>query len=134
MCKGATHAGCPALPTPELKAAPAMLLAEHTAADDAHFPGSHIIGNNASWGTTVNTWAKKPATQTWSLCFSSITDNHATPATFHKQCDSHSITAVFVRNSIGNVFGGYVRGYSFPFVHFCRCFPSMPGLQRCPSI
>ena len=28
------------------------------------FPGSRIMGNNASWGVAVNTWAKKPAAQT----------------------------------------------------------------------
>lgn len=99
-----------------------MLPAEHTAADDAHFPGSRIIGNNASWGAAVNTWAKKPAAQAWSLCFSSITDNHATPATFHKQCDSHNISAVFVHNSIGNVFGGYVRGLPLLSLHFFCTF------------
>ena len=112
----------------------AVAMPEHTAADDAHFPGSRIIGNNASWGPAVNTWAKKPAAQTWSLCFSSITDNHDTPATFHRQCDSHNTTVVFVRNSIGNVFGGYVRGYSFPFSARLPLFsvdatraPEMPG-------
>ena len=36
-------------------------------------------------------------------------DNHDTPATFHRRCDPHSITVVFTRNSIGYVFGGYVR-------------------------
>ena len=57
-----------------------------------HFPGSRIILNNATWGDDVNTWAKEPPAQVWELCYSSITDNHATPATFHAQCDPHSIS------------------------------------------
>ena len=101
-----------------MRAPTALLLLAASAdasADDAHFPGSRIILNNATWGATVNTWAKKPAAQAWSLCYSSITDNHATPATFHTQCDPHNTTAVFARNSIGNVFGGYVRSFSLVF-------------------
>ena len=42
---------------------------------DVHFPGSSIndILNNATWGESVNTWAKKPAAQVWDLCYSSLT-------------------------------------------------------------
>ena len=74
-----------------------------------HFPGSRIILNNATRGDDVNSWAKTPAAQVWSLCYSSFTDNHDNPAAFHAQCDQHNITVAFARNSIGNVFGGYVR-------------------------
>ena len=88
-----------------------------------HFPGSRIILNNATWGAAVNTWAGTPAAQVWSLCYSSLTDNHDTPYTFHELCDPHSITVVFARNSIGNVFGGYVRcAFRLFFSPFCCCF------------
>jgi hypothetical protein len=73
------------------------------------FPGSRIILNNATWGDDVNSWARRPAAQVWDLCYSSLTDNHDNTTAFHTQCDPHSITVVFARNSIGNVFGGYVR-------------------------
>ena len=63
-----------------------------------HFPGSRIILNNG-----------KPAAQVWSLCYSSLTDNHDNPAAFHTQCDPYSITVMFARNSLGYTFGGYVR-------------------------
>ena len=92
-----------------------LLLAVGSAAGDAppagdvHFPGSRIILNNATWGAAVNNWAKKPSAQAWHLCYSSLTDTPNTPATFHKQCDPHNIAMVFARNSIGRVFGGYVR-------------------------
>jgi hypothetical protein len=130
MCKGATHAGCPALPTPELKAAPAMLLAEHTAADDAHFPGSHIIGNNASWGTTVNTWAKKPATQTWSLCFSSITQ---------PRHPSHVPQAVRLAQYHGGVRAKFNRQRlrrlrAWLFLSFCALLPLFSVDARAPEM
>ena len=91
---------------------------------DLHFPGSRIILNNATWGEAVNTWAKEPAAQVWSLCYSSFTDNHDTPATFHTQCDQHNITVAFARNSLGYTFGGYVRGLfrlSAPFFSLVLC-------------
>ena len=104
-----------------LAAAAILLLAESTAGDAppagvVHFPGSRIIMNNATWGAAVNNWAKKPAAQVWELCYSSLTDNHDNAATFHKQCDPHNIAMVFARNSIGRVFGGYVRCILVSFV------------------
>ena len=47
-----------------------------------HFPGSRIILNNVTWGDDVNSWAKEPPAQVWELCYSSLTDNHDTSATF----------------------------------------------------
>jgi len=91
--------------------------------DSTNFPGSRIILNNATWSAAVNSWVGTPAAQVWSQCYSSITDNHANPAAFHKQCDPHNITVVFARNSLGNVFGGYVRCVLVTFsLHFCRRF------------
>ena len=91
--------------------------------DSTNFPGSRIILNNATWSAAVNTWARRPAAQVWSQCYSSLTDNHDTPAAFHTQCDPHNITVVFARNSLGNVFGGYVRCVLVSFsLHFRRCF------------
>jgi hypothetical protein len=94
-----------------------------TDVEPIHFPGSRIILNNATWGAAVNTWANKSAAQVWSRCYSSLTDNHDNATAFHAQCDQHNITVVFARNSIGNVFGGYVRGLSHIFCPFSLSFP-----------
>ena len=117
-----------------------LLLAVGSAAGDAppagdvHFPGSRIILNNATWGAAVNSWAKKPAAQAWHLCYSSLTDTPNTPATFHKQCDPHNIAMVFARNSIGRVFGGYVRCLLVSCVAlvslFCGYVHSFGGFNR----
>ena len=88
-----------------------------------HFPCSRIILNNATWSADVNSWARRPPAQVWDLCYSSLTDYHANPAAFHGQCDPHNITVVFARNSIGNVFGGYVRGLSHLLCPFSLSFP-----------
>ena len=74
----------------------------------AQFHGSRIL-TNASWGDTLNRWAAKPASQRWSLCYSTFTDNHETPAAFHRQCDGYNTTLTFAHNSLRFTFGGYVR-------------------------
>lgn len=84
-----------------------------------HFPGSRIMLSHATWGDAVNGWTGAPPAQVWSLCYSSVTDNHDNATTFHTQCDQHSRTVAFARNSLGYTFGGYVR----LFVS-CFCLPS----------
>lgn len=76
-------------------------------ADFNRFPGSRIL-TDRSWGDVVNDWAGKGETQMWKPCFSSFTDG-SDATTFHTQCNQYNTTITFVRNSLGNTFGGYVR-------------------------
>ena len=110
---------------------PAVLLAEvqHSSAPPQQFPGSRIV-SKANWGAlwdppyhpdgypplpgsgkkkSLNGWAKKPEAQVWALCYSSFTDNHDNPDAFHKQCDKHSSTMLFLKNARNFTFGAYVR-------------------------
>ena len=88
------------------------------------FPGSRIVTNVAGLvdpklgkhpppgsGQTksLNGWANKPEAQVWALCYSSFTDNSDNATAFHKQCDMHDETMVFVKNELNFTFGGYVR-------------------------
>jgi hypothetical protein len=87
-------------------------IAAWCASRPTHFPGSRILLNNVTWGTDVNDWAGRAATQVWKLCYSSLTDNRTT-LTFHEQCDRFNTTMTFARNSLGFVFGGYaVRSWN----------------------
>ena len=93
------------------------------------FPGPRIV-SKANWGAlwdppfhpvgypplpgsgekkSLNGWAKKPEAQVWALCYSSFTDNHDNPNAFHKQCDKHSSTMMFLKNALNFTFGAYVR-------------------------
>eukprot|EP01046_Picozoa_sp_COSAG06_P016218 COSAG06_NODE_1066_length_10841_cov_14.808806_14_plen_500_part_00 len=78
------------------------------------FPGSQIL--SPAQQVTVSGWAPQGPTQTWTLCFSSFTDDASTPSAFHSQCDEYNVTMVVARNSLGYTFGAYVR---IPLLRFC---------------
>jgi len=88
------------------------------------FPGSRIVTNvtglvdpklgkhpppGSGQTKSLNGWANKPEAQVWALCYSSFTDNRDNATAFHKQCDMHDETMVFVQNELNFTFGGYVR-------------------------
>ena len=101
----------------------------HPSPDEAvaappQFPGSRIVTNvtglvdpklgkhpppGSGQTKSLNGWANKPEAQVWALCYSSFTDNRDNATAFHKQCDMHDETMVFVKNELNFTFGGYVR-------------------------
>lgn len=107
---------------------------QHTEVQDSsappQFPGSRIV-SSANWGAlwdpplhpdgypplpgsnktkSLNGWAEKPEAQVWALCYSTTTDNYDNATAFHKQCDKHDNTMVFVKNALNFLFGGYAAG------------------------
>jgi hypothetical protein len=93
----------------------ALAIHEPAGCGGPHFPGSRLL--TPEWGQQLNDWVNMSATQQWSLCFSSFTDDVATPATFHVQCDQYNHTLSVVHNT-GNrgsnqgnyTFGGFAAG------------------------
>jgi hypothetical protein len=120
---------------------------QHTEVQDSsappQFPGSRIV-SSANWGAlwdpplhpdgypplpgsnktkSLNGWAEKPEAQVWALCYSTTTDNYDNATAFHKQCDKHDNTMVFVKNALNFLFGGYVRFSCYAFlIRVLTCF------------
>ena len=60
------------------------------------FPGSQIL--SPAQQITVSSWAPQGPTQTWTLCFSSFTDDASDASVFHSQCDEYDVTMVVARH------------------------------------
>ena len=106
------------------RAAPTKQTEVRHSSGPPQFPGSRIVtsvtglvdpklGKHPPPGSgqtkSLNGWANKPEAQVWALCYSSFTDNSDNATAFHKQCDMHDETMVFVKNELNFTFGGYVR-------------------------
>lgn len=71
-----------------------------------HFPRSRLL--TPDMGSQLINLGNYTSTD-WQLCFSSFQDDVSSPSAFHRQCDMYNATIVIVRNSLGFLFGGYVR-------------------------
>jgi hypothetical protein len=67
-----------------------------TLAPPPTFPGSQIL--SPAQQITVSSWAPQGPTQTWTLCFSSFTDDASDASVFHSQCDEYDVTMVVARH------------------------------------
>eukprot|EP01044_Picomonas_judraskeda_P014454 COSAG03_NODE_2296_length_2907_cov_2.655271_3_plen_278_part_00 len=67
----------------------------------SYFPGSQIL--SAEQGSTLNGLAGFGATQNWTMCYSSFTNDSSTPDVYHEQCDQHTKTLHVVINHVAGV-------------------------------
>ena len=88
---------------------------EETSCGGLHFSGSRLI--TPEWGAALTGWVgSSVATDEWTLCYSSFTDDATTPAVSHSQCDAYNATVSVARNAgdgpnPGNyTFGGFGAG------------------------
>ena len=110
--------------------------------EPVHFPGSQIIDQSMDTAVT-NFFPDTLRSQTWSLCYSSFTDDASTPAAFHAQCDQYSTTLTVASNSLGYTFGGYVRadfnlrsaGFSLRLAEWvCFSIPAVAAFALCMCV
>ena len=93
---------------------PAAASKKHALAEDEHpgagvlstphpsyFPGSQIL--SAEQGSTLNGLAGFGATQNWTMCYSSFTNDSSIPDVYHEQCDQHTKTLHVVINHVAGV-------------------------------
>lgn len=67
-------------------------------------PESKVIG--ATDFATINSWATRPANQSWTLCYRQSRDGPSNAA-FHANCDGKGATILVARTSAGKIVGGY---------------------------
>jgi hypothetical protein len=101
--------------------------------------GTELCGGSGNWGETqMEMWYAVPPPlpdpntdaflqaqpeiggHTWLPCFDSDTDDASMARNaFHAQCDQYDVTVTIASNSLGYVFGGYVRPALLPRSPVC---------------
>ena len=90
---------------------------DEAACGGPRFPGSRLL--TPEWGENLTRWVGgSMATDEWTLCYSSFTDDATTPTAFHTQCDAYSATLSVVHNaggdnSAGSLYSKNAGNYTF---------------------